>query len=161
MNLLARSLLWGILAWQAGAAALVLARQLRDNQGPAWAERLTADTATRVQRLLGQDAGLWRELRARLPAGAVVLSRLPTLANADEAAFRRSATLHNLRHLLYPDPFLARSVPDPVAQAEQLCPPGQAIWVIVLAGDPKPTATASWSFEHPLPGGELWRFRRA
>jgi hypothetical protein len=160
-----RLLLGCLLAWQVLAGAWALAGNLRSNAARGYGQRLMLDTVARVRLLLGADFVIYELLREQVPADGWVLSRVAPLPDRFDEASRRDfanlGTLNRLRHLLYPSPFLARSMPDPVAVAEQLAQPGSSYWMLVLPGDPVPAGRPGWSHVTTNSRCELWRFQKA
>ncbi|MBL8754452.1 MAG: hypothetical protein JNK15_14205 [Planctomycetes bacterium] len=171
-----RIALAAVVVWQAAATAIELGRRVvaAGDAGVGWSFRLDATTTERVQRVLGDDAALLRELPERVPPGTVVLNRqfvvTPEMlarlqaGGVSQAEFERLAARNGLflqlTALLFPRPFL-RSVPDPIALAELEAKPGQDLWLFVLQGDPEPEGRPGWQCSHRAAKWTLWRLSKA
>ncbi len=173
MHRFARIALVGLLAWQGVAAALLQARRTAANAPGDVLASLTATTADRVRRALGDDAAIVTALRDVVPRGTVVLNRQVhgsleelrrtavderQLIAALERLSARNGLFVQLTALTFPAPCLL-SVPDPVAVVEREHAAGRDRWLFVLADDPEPEGRPGWTRVHRDRRFSLWRFR--
>jgi hypothetical protein len=163
MNPFLRLALCAVLAWQAVAGAIALFGDAFASLSRGYGERLTATTDERIASTLGADHPLYRALR-ELPAGAMVLTRQVALEAATLADAPRlesiNTLLNKLRHLLYPDPFVAKPTPDPIAIAEAQARAGQPVWLLVLPDDPEPAGRTGWTRQRREDRFQLWRLQK-
>ncbi len=177
MLFLLRSVVCGLLLWQAVVAGIDAANRVQAGRAVGWDLRLLADTDTRMQRALGADVEIVHALRSLLPPGSLLLNRAVTgtieelrQQTSDEqqriARFQHLAAKNGLfvqlTGLLYPTPFFL-SVADPIAAVEHNGDDGPAaasVWLFVLAEDPSPAGRPGWTRVHHEPRFDLWRFQK-
>lgn len=163
-----------VLGWQVAAGAVALVHAVDLGRSTTLHLRLTATTAERVARVLGEDAAIHRAVRETLPERALLLVQAPTaLASASLQDLPQVRLLHQLKNLLYP--ILVANVPDPQRVVDDPRA-GDEVWLLrldhaaIAAGAPAEPVPAEPTLD-PLPPPwqpvvrgrrfELWRHRRS
>jgi hypothetical protein len=154
-------------AWHLGSA---LVRQA----GVGLSARLFASDADRVRTALGADAPAYELIRADVPADEWLLVEQPAglsvtasgveLAGGTQADVAWLRTVHLLRNLMFPSPFVPKAMTNAAATAETMVANGRSAWLLApgagVAPDAPPMDRAGWVLVAENARCRLWRFRK-
>lgn len=158
---LLRCALIAAVGWQAVAG---LWHELGRSRPGSLVERLTDDTPSRIQRGLGEHAGVYEDLVGNVPPAGIILWRL-SMAGPDvqripvDHPLKQLAEVGNrLRHLVYPERFMTFGLPDAIGTAETQAQVVGRVWLLSWRPEDSPAGRDGWQRLVAREGYELWQF---
>jgi hypothetical protein len=159
-----RQVTWWLLAggivWQAIAGGAWVGRTVWEARAVGWDQRVSGTTDERLQRELGAEFAIVRSLRGAARPGEWVLCRFDVTSAVTDELLARAARLTRLRHALFPTPFVADGLAEPMDLAEKAVPSGGSALLLVSAGEPAPDGRPGWTCVARAADHQVWRLQR-